>query len=298
MENDQTRRKSLEYFRKDSNSDLSYSISLGSGSPHLIICGGLHGNEFVGVDAMLETHCNLRNTRLQGQITFMLGNPAAYAEDKRYLDSNLNRAFVSGLPGNYREVQRAKEIEHFLSAGKDIKGLLDLHSVSIGDFRVAIYQAGNARNQKLASEISQLPLHFMYHQEHLSGLLVDYASSLGIDALAMECGNHYSTGAKDIARLHIDNFLKYYGVIGDGLKVNHSKHRSYETISAIRPGKGFHYLGDVQSEMLVRGGKPFAYDAFQGYHRAPRDCYLMMPSKEPQESDSDAGFLCLRKDGG
>jgi len=89
----------LNYFHKHSSSCIPYCIQISSLNPgdHVVIVGGIHGNEPGGVKAIVQLHRALRNGEItlnRGKISFLLGNPKAYENAARYVDNDLNRAFV------------------------------------------------------------------------------------------------------------------------------------------------------------------------------------------------------------
>ena len=133
----------LNYFHKYSSSSIPYCIQTSSPNPgdHVVIVGGIHGNEPGGVRAIVQLHRALRNGEIalkRGKISFLLGNPKAYENAIRYVDNDLNRAFFKQDTGSV-EGRRASEINAFLQDNDDISALLDLHSVSIGNFKILVY---------------------------------------------------------------------------------------------------------------------------------------------------------------
>jgi len=57
-----------------------YVWQCGSGSPHVMILGGVHGNELVGIEVV---HRMLDVNVKCGTLTLALGNPAAIAKGTR-----------------------------------------------------------------------------------------------------------------------------------------------------------------------------------------------------------------------
>ncbi len=83
-----------------------------------------HGNEVGGILALVECLKTLRSGLLKPSITlaFTLGNPAAALADRRFVESDLNRAF--GAKADTAEARRAKELQRVLG---DTDYLLDIH---------------------------------------------------------------------------------------------------------------------------------------------------------------------------
>ncbi len=307
MTPENTRRSALTFFEEQGNAAVPYTISLGvENEPHAIIIGATHGNEPAGVEAMLRYHAHLVENPevLSGKVTFVLGNPAGYAQDIRYCDEDLNRAFYNRIFSSTVEGKRALELTQLLAQFTGTRTtVLDLHSVSRGNFKMTAYSADNDRNKQLALQVSPLSLHFSYHAEHLGGLLVDQASHFGFDALGIECGNHESADSVETALDHINRLLIHYKILNEKDILSclppqdEQLRRVYETITAIRPGLEFRFLDEkIVSESLLNRGEAFAWDRDHGEHIAPQDCYVMMPSKIIKSTDIDAGFLCVRCD--
>jgi succinylglutamate desuccinylase len=96
--------------------------------PTSVIMAGVHGNEYCGIKAIEKVLPILENKIVRGQVIFLLGNPLAVEENKRFIDSNLNRMFKntrSKYEAHSYEYHRAKFI---MSVLDNADALLDLHS--------------------------------------------------------------------------------------------------------------------------------------------------------------------------
>jgi succinylglutamate desuccinylase len=291
----------LAYFKKHSSGATPFCMPISSPNPgpHLAIVGGTHGNEPGGVNAMVELHRALGSGKVrlnQGKISFLLGNPGAYEKDLRYIDHDLNRQF-SKRDASTVEGRRALEIKRFLNNDIDIRALLDLHSVSIGDFKLLVYTKDDSDNLKFALKISAVPLHFVFHPEHMPGTLIEAANANGIRGLIVECGNHYAPQAAETARQHIYSFLAHHQLIDEGdilPKTTPASITFYESIQAIIPHAGFRFLiKDIKTGTKLSKGQKYAVDD-HGDHVAPQDCYVVVPSLVVKATDNDAGFLGKR----
>jgi hypothetical protein len=174
--------------------------------------------------------------------------------------------------------------------------VLDLHSVSIGDFKIVVYNAEAGVNETLALQLSPLDLHLAYHPEHLPGALVDGVGARG--GLMVECGNHRSQTGRETARMHIHRVLSHFGVMAGGGSAHPGRPPKvvrYETLQAIVPQENFRFtIPDVATGCFLEAGRPFALDD-RGEHLAPQDCYVVVPSRHVRPTDHDAGFLCRRR---
>ena len=291
----------LDYFRKNSAPSISHCIQISSAEPgdHIVIVGGTHGNESAGVKAIVQLHRSFRNGNItldRGKISFLLGNPEAFQKAVRYVDKDLNRAF--GNPDRLSvEGNRALEIKSFIKDNNDIKSILDLHSVSIGDFKIVVYSIDNPENSLLALKLSSIPLHFAFHPEHMPGTLIEAASAHNIRGLIVECGNHYSAHGVETALQHIDSILCHHRLTNEGImspRVSPAAITRYESIQAIKPCGDFKFIiYDIKTGAKLSKGQKYARDD-HGYHVAPQDCYLVVPSRIVKPTDFDAGFLGIR----
>jgi aspartoacylase len=95
----------------------------------VVISGGVHGNELIGVYLVKELQ--KRPPRVPGlEIDFLLGNPKAIKECRRYVDKDLNRSFGTEAlktDSHIYEYERAKVIAQRLQ-GCDF--LIDLHTTT------------------------------------------------------------------------------------------------------------------------------------------------------------------------
>jgi succinylglutamate desuccinylase len=288
----------LNYFHRHSSASIPHCIQISSPKPgdHVVIVGGTHGNEPAGVKASVQLHRAFRNGDMaleRGNISFILGNPEAFQKAVRYVDNDLNRAFA-GQNRFSVEGRRALEIKAFFRDNDDINAVLDLHSVSIGDFRIVVYSIDNPEILRLALKLSAIPLHFAFHPEHMPGTLLEAARLNNIGGLIVECGNHFSAYGVETARQHIFNFLVLHHLMDGGSMSpppTPATITRYESIQAIKPHAGFTFLfKDIETGTRLKKGQKFAKD-HHGYHIAPEDCYVVVPSKAVLATDVDAGFL-------
>lgn len=76
-------------------------VDLGPGEPQVAVVAGIHGDEPSGVRAvrtLLE-----QEPDLEAGVRFLLGNPAAFLANRRYLDVDLNRVFPGSRTADERE---------------------------------------------------------------------------------------------------------------------------------------------------------------------------------------------------
>jgi len=88
-----------------------------------------HGCEFAGVSVLNEILTMIADEKLKLEfpVAFILGNPEAALENKRFLDSDLNRSFNKEIHTNHEE-KRALELESTLQKTALI---LDIHQTLV-----------------------------------------------------------------------------------------------------------------------------------------------------------------------
>jgi succinylglutamate desuccinylase len=123
----------------------------------VVVVGGTHGNEYTGVwciKAMAHQSQDLKTKYPSLDISTLLANPQAHLENKRFIQTDLNREFsenkllgAEGLP-NTIESLRARELNEILGPkfsdtyGVDL--IIDLHSTTSNMGITVIIPEGDA----------------------------------------------------------------------------------------------------------------------------------------------------------
>ncbi len=137
-----------------------------------IICC-LHGNEKYGLDVVRE---------LPYSLPFFIGNKKAMIEDKRFIDSDLNRCFPGKLNGNYEE-KLACELVEFL---KDFDYVIDLHSSSNECPLFGVITKSNIEKINLAKSLGLKKLVIMPNYFAKGNSLIDFVKC----GISLEIGPH------------------------------------------------------------------------------------------------------------
>lgn len=128
----------------------------------VLIVGGTHGNEWIGAYLVkkLEQHPE-QVYRPSFETVTLLANPAAFAQGRRYIDQDLNRAFhpeaLRDLTRSAYESTRAREIvQTFGSKGTTpISLLIDLHSTT-ANMGLTIIVDDHPFNLRLAAYLNSM----------------------------------------------------------------------------------------------------------------------------------------------
>lgn len=118
----------------------------GPGGPEVAIVGGVHGDERSGIRAVRRLR--EADLNLQRGVAFVLANPAAIAANKRYLDSDLNRAFP-GDPNGDSEERIAAQLCEFIENCTT----LSLHGTQSQPTPFALIHSSHEREFELAARL-------------------------------------------------------------------------------------------------------------------------------------------------
>jgi succinylglutamate desuccinylase len=180
--------------------------------PTSVIMAGVHGNEYCGIKAIEKVLPILENKIVRGQVIFLLGNPLAVEENKRFIDSNLNRMFKntrSKYEAHSYEYHRAKFI---MSVLDNADALLDLHSTRNPISPYAFIERINESNQlvvkNLPVEVSKVVL---AAADFHPGCSDGYMYQNGKIGICVECGQHEDPRSINIAKNSIFTFLSSLG---------------------------------------------------------------------------------------
>ncbi len=207
------------------DSGVAYVHSFDSGvpGPHVMVNALTHGNEVCGaivVDALLRA--GLRPRR--GKLTLSFANVAAYLSfdaDKpdaaRFVDQDFNRVWTSAVLDDTSrqssELTRAREMRPVIDT---VDLLLDLHSMHEKS-KPLIVSGPLDKGIDLALELGT-PATVIVDEGHPQGRRMrDYEAfgdaASAKNALLIECGQHWETGAVTVARDTTARFLLLSGVV-------------------------------------------------------------------------------------
>lgn len=164
---------------------IDYSLSFGSGSPHLLVTACVHGDEVGSLPAVLKLAQDLsqQELRFAGRISLVLGNPQAIQLEQRFVDEDLNRVFSNTLRGDSVEQKRAQQLVPLI---KEAQYYIDLHQSiepTIGAFYILIE---GSRNSDFAKAVGVAPKALVFEENKERRTLNSYASQLGVTGFTLE----------------------------------------------------------------------------------------------------------------
>lgn len=161
-------------------------------SPRILVVGGTHGNEINGPWLLDQWHQHPQLINSSGlDVSSVIGNPAARAHGRRYLDRDLNRSFRPDLlaaaaahpdqaqgPGIDREMARAFALlrQYGPSGPEACCVALDLHSTTAAMGSCLVVYGRRPSDLALAAAVQQrlgLPIYLHEADEAQQGFLVE-----------------------------------------------------------------------------------------------------------------------------
>ncbi|KAA5830511.1 succinylglutamate desuccinylase/aspartoacylase family protein [Saccharopolyspora hirsuta] len=193
--------------------------------PRLVLTAGVHGGEFVGIDAANRLHAELRPAELRGQVVICpVANPlASYAGrlGTTALDGvNINRVFPGDPHGTPTE-RMADWLFGNVIAGAD--AYADLHSGGIDEtlrdfvgYRRTGDDALDERSRRMADAIGFADV--IVGDTAEGGNSHAAAARRGIPAVLVECGQLGERSAATTDRLlhHLGRLLDHLGITENG----------------------------------------------------------------------------------
>jgi succinylglutamate desuccinylase len=285
--------------------------------PTLLCIGGLHGNEPAGVQALKRVLRRLepRASHMSGEVVALLGNRAACAAGRRFVDRDLNRAWtgeriwrltnrgvVWGDVEDREQVELLNAIEDVVEMARGAVYVLDLHTTS--GFGGPFTTFGDTLpNRDFASHIP-VPM-VLGLEELVEGTLLGFLASHGLVTVAYESGQHDEDLSVDRAEAGI-----WLAVAAAGLLPEHllPEARAAHALLA-RESKGLpkalemRYRHDIEPEdrfemaegwrnfQRVEEGSVLGSDA-TGAVRAVESGRILMPLYQEQGED---GFFLIRE---
>ena len=118
---------------------------------NIALVGGTHGNEPVGLEVMRLFKDSKKQYR--NSFTCFWGNPKAFELKKRYVDTDLNRAFGKNQIRVGHEKKRAEELESQIKGNFDL--CIDLHTTTSNMGLTAILNNTHKLTRKIGTALNQ-----------------------------------------------------------------------------------------------------------------------------------------------
>jgi succinylglutamate desuccinylase len=166
-----------------------------------LIIGGTHGDEPIGIRAIKKLSV--------GRFDWLIGNPIALKNNKRFYQKDLNRSAPGDLQSNVYEVRRAAEI---IARSKKYQYTIDLHGTKKNTGVFIIITNPKLVNWKLAAMLNiDRIVYWPAISSELSGPLSEYFNC----GLEIECGPKNSELVENKLVIVLEDFLKNINVDSD-----------------------------------------------------------------------------------
>jgi hypothetical protein len=242
---------------------------------------------------------------------------AAFARGRRFIRSDLNRAWTSERVERLRsdfewsELRDEEEreqaellalIERALETARGPVHLLDLHTTSGSDGIFSVF--GDALPQRTFAEFFPVPM-VLGLEELVDGTIIQHFGERGVVALTVETGQHDAPESVDYAEAAIWVALKALGMLpGELTEAALEGERELRRASAhlppalemryrhpVRAGDRFQMRPGYRNFDRVARGEVLARDV-RGDVEAPESARLLMPLYQDQGED---GFFLVRR---
>ncbi|MGB5238453.1 MAG: succinylglutamate desuccinylase/aspartoacylase family protein [Flavobacteriaceae bacterium] len=193
--------------------------------PTLIFFGGIHGNEPSGVQALEKVFAELGpiQEQLKGNIIGIRGNIPALAQQRRFLENDLNRIWtrrgieaINKKENGERTVEEAEllELHRLISGIIDEKPapfyFIDYHTTSSPT--LPFITINDAMINRKFARLFPLPV-ILGLEEYLEGPLLSYINEKGYVAIGFESGQHSTPEAAENSVAFTWLALRFTGVL-------------------------------------------------------------------------------------
>ena len=287
--------------------------------PTLICVGAIHGNEPAGVHAIHRVGIRLAEQAplTCGDFLGLVGNMAAFARGRRFIGSDLNRAWTAerverlraGLERrelrNEEDREQAELLVLIEGALREARGpvyLLDLHTTSGSDGIFSVF--GDALRQRAFAESFPVPM-VLGLEELVDGTIIEHFGARGVVAVTVETGRHDAPESVEYAEAAVWVALKTLDMLPEELREEGVRgERELRRASAhlppalemryrhpVRAGDRFEMRPGYRNFDRVARGEVLARD-IRGDIQASESARLLMPLYQDQGED---GFFLVRR---
>lgn len=215
---------------------------LGDGPPEVAIVGGIHGDEPCGVAAV--TQLMEQAPVVDRPVALIVANELAVEQGKRYIETDLNRAFP-GVPAGSHEDRLAARLDTLLEG----VSVLALHSTQSHDEPFAVVEEVTDRTRRICR---RLPIDAVVE----SGSFVEGRLFASADVIEVECGRQWSSAATRNAHDLARSFLAAEGALPDPPPAQ--EHPVYRIRDRVPKRRAAAYDVRVENFSRVASGEIFA----------------------------------------
>lgn len=279
--------------------DLTPRDGLAPGAPVLVCLGGVHGNEPAGVTAISRVVSALESDGrgLAGRFLGLSGNRQALARGQRYLERDLNRAFVAermtalmAVDGPHEAEDRevvdlARRLQQIIREAEGPVFLLDIHTTSSGGAAFAILD--DVLDNRSFAFTMPVP-HVLGLEEEIAGTITSWANLRGVVCAAVEAGQHEDPVSANRAESAVWIALEAAGVLTEGARREPAGSRRYLRAESV----GLPRVVEVRYRHALEAGHRFAMrPGYRNFHPVEAGELLATDGDDPVTLDHDAMLL-------
>lgn len=186
----------------------------------LVVTTGVHGCEYVGVEAVKQVMEELEPKQLNGQVIFLplINEEGFYQGVKRIVPEdglNLNNSFAGEENGTYTK-RLAYAIERHIYKEADL--LIDLHGGDVNETMTPLVffpvAAGEVVEKEVRKALKELSITYCV-QSYAKNGLYSYATQCGVPAILIERGGggRWSSEEVDACKQNIYEMLAYLNIM-------------------------------------------------------------------------------------
>ena len=283
------------YRQGNTGVDYVHRFDSGVAGPHVLINALTHGNEICGMVAARHLLDSGVRPKL-GTLTVSFANVEAYDAfdparpyENRQLVHNLNRIWSAEMLDGAEhspELRRARELRPVVEAADHV---LDIHSTRTDVTPFWVYP-DHARHGSVTAALGRPAVHLVMPRGLGTGTpLIQCGRHDGPNgpgtAVVVECGQHFSRSAADLATAVALDFLAHFGLIdpvGPLSSTAPAPQSRFELLQThlvkstdfafVRPLVGFETFS--KGELIARNGD-------EAIHAPIDHCTIFMPTQDP-----------------
>jgi len=191
----------------------------------IVLLAGVHGNEICGVKAFDNLIPSLEIE--SGRVLFIYANLKAIEENKRFVEKNLNRCFLTEQPKDIKDSLEGRTAREIIPLLNESDVVLDIHASNTQDSIPFVIC-----DEKDLDIASILPTEIATYNwgPFEPGSTDDYVNFLGKPGICIECGFAKDPSTINKAEEAILTFLRFFGAI-KGEKPAPRKQKRYKIVS-------------------------------------------------------------------
>jgi predicted deacylase len=184
----------------------------------VILLAGVHGNELPGIKAFEEL---IPKMKIEfGKVTFIYANIESIKQNKRQINTNLNRCFFEKQPKDIAESLEGKTTREIMPYLGDAEFMLDIHASPILESKPFIICRENLVDMAKIFDVDLIVTNFDPFEP---GSTDFYMNNLNKPGFCLECGYLADKSSIELAKKEILNFLVYTGNITGKLKTRENQ---------------------------------------------------------------------------